>query len=65
MTVVAFVLLLTIPVAMLAKRNIFSTLLAGLWGFFLGMTPMGPTLAGILNNLGGTILGVFGGGGPA
>lgn len=62
MTVVAFVLLLTIPVAMLAKRNVFTALLVAVWGFSLGLTPMGPSLAVILNDLGSTVLGFFAGG---
>lgn len=59
MTVLAFVLLLGIPVALLAKRNALTVLLAVVFGLFIGMTPMGPPLAHGLNNLGSTVVSAF------
>jgi hypothetical protein len=61
MTVLAFVLMLSIPVAMLAKKTPASAVLIGIWGLFLGMTPLGTPLASALNELGASILGAVAG----
>lgn len=57
MTVVMFVLMLSIPVAMVAKGNKLHFVLIALWGFFLGMTPVGPDIAALCNQAGEAIAG--------
>lgn len=59
MSVVVFVLLLGIPAAMIAKKNPFAALLLTIWGFALGLTPMGPGIAQLLDQVGGTVMGLF------
>jgi hypothetical protein len=58
MSLVAFVLVLTIPVAMLAKRTPASSLVLAVWGFFLALTPAGPGVAEFLSSMGHTVLGM-------
>lgn len=58
MTVVAFVLMLSIPVVMLARKTPVAVFLVGIWGFFLGATPAGPTIAHWLNAAGSGLLGM-------
>ena len=55
MTVVMFVLMLTIPVLMVARNNRLAFVLIGVWGFFLGMTPAGPQIADVFNQAGAAI----------
>lgn len=55
MTVGLFVLMLTIPVFILARRTPFNVAVIGLWGFFLGLTPLGPQLADLLDSAGSSI----------
>lgn len=59
MTVVLFVLMLSIPVVIIARRNMAIVVLAALWGFALGMTPAGPAIAELLNRAGSSIAGLF------
>lgn len=58
MTVVMFVLMLSIPVAMVAKKDIPTAVLIAGWGFFLGMTPAGPPIADLCNQTGTAIMGL-------
>lgn len=59
MTVVLFVIMLSIPVLIIARKNVAMVVLAALWGFALGMTPAGPTIAALLNRAGTSIAGLF------
>lgn len=61
MTVLAFVALMTVPVWMIGKSNPGAVVLVAIWGLFLGMTPPGAAVAGMLNDLGGAALAAFGG----
>lgn len=67
MTVVAFVLMLAIPVVMLVKRSPFTVVVCVVFGLFLGMTAIGVHLAGALNDLGHSVvhLAASNGGGSA
>lgn len=58
MSLVAFVLLLSIPVVMVAKRTPATVLLVAVWGFFIALTPAGPQVAAILSDLGSTVVGI-------
>lgn len=58
MTVVMFVVMLTIPVLMVAKKNVPTVVLVAVWGFCLGMTPAGQPLARLLNQAGQSIAGM-------
>lgn len=58
MTVAMFVLMLSIPVVMIGRQNLITVVLVGLWGFFLGLTPIGPDLAVLLNQAGAAIAGL-------
>ncbi|MBO0846337.1 MAG: hypothetical protein J2P22_13075 [Nocardioides sp.] len=55
MTIGLFVLMLSIPVVILAKRTPFHVAIVAVWGFFLGLTPIGPQLAHLLNTAGVSI----------
>lgn len=55
MTIVIFVIVLSIAVAFVARRNVAIVALAALWGFCLGLTPVGPPIAHILNQAGTAI----------
>lgn len=59
MTVTIFVIMLSIAIFFVIKRNIAIVLLAAIWGFFLGMTPAGPTIAHILNGAGVAFVGMI------
>jgi hypothetical protein len=59
MTVALFVLMLSIPVVIIARKNMAIVALAALWGFALGMTPAGPAIAELLNRAGTSIVGLF------
>lgn len=52
MTVIIFVIVLSIAIAFVARRNVAIVALAALWGFCLGMTPVGAPIAHILNQAG-------------
>ena len=56
MTVIAFVLLLAIPVLMVAKKTPVTVVLVAIWGLFAGMTPAGLQVAHALNHLGASVL---------
>ncbi|MBO0812106.1 MAG: hypothetical protein J2P23_08670 [Microlunatus sp.] len=60
MTVALFVLMLSIPVLILARKNMGIVVLAALWGFALGMTAAGPSIAELLNRTGTSIAGLLG-----
>lgn len=59
MTVVVFVIMLSIAIVFVARRNIAVVVVAALWGFCLGLTPLGPPLAHILNQAGTAFTGFF------
>lgn len=61
MNVVPFALLLTIPVALLAKRSPFVTLLVAVWAFALSLTPWGPGIHAAGVSAGAAIVHLFGG----
>ena len=52
MTVVIFVIVLSISIAFLIKHHAAIIAVAALWGFCLGLTPVGPPIAHILNQAG-------------
>lgn len=57
MTVVLFVLMLSIPVVIIARKSPAIVVLAALWGFAVGMTPAGPAIAQLLEQAGSSIAG--------
>lgn len=59
MTLVAFLILLAIPLALLAKKNALTVLIASVFGLFLGMTPVGVQLARALNAIGSHVVHVL------